>query len=407
MSRRNYGYYSYSRRRSFPWATILIALAVVAIVAGILVGFNYKRIKLMMKGYSWKEASIVLDMSDTNIDTLLKEDKIDNLVVWMEYTDDASYYDEYDQYAKLFPKMDEDKVVKAMDVFVDEVYDGLKDLGYKDSVIWELLETQSNSELKYLINHNLAYSDISDFVDYKYFKCSNVTAYKDAVAKYGNEAYAVNITNFPFIISEYEDDSHYTILDPDNITTLVKKGFYYDSDYVPDDLREVNIAKNPACQYPMLRDEAATALEEMTEAAKLEGYYIVLNSGYRSYSDQSAVYSEYEAKYGGQYAAEYVAAPGASEHQSGLGVDLTSQSVVDGTKITFGDTAEYQWVIQHCQEYGFIIRFEEAESNITGIAHEPWHLRYVGKDAAEACVENDWTYEEYCLYNSVLPEIDY
>ena len=101
-------------------------------------------------------------------------------------------------------------------------------------------------------------------------------------------------------------------------------------------------------------------------------------------------------KYGGQYAAEYVAIPGGSEHQTGLGIDVTAQSVVEGKKLVFGDTEEYDWVIKHCSDYGFIIRFEEGTDNITGIAHEPWHVRYVGKAVAKEIIKNKWTFEEYC-----------
>ncbi len=412
-----YNYYSsyssyspYNNRKKVRRKRIAIVILAIVLIIGVVVAFNFKRIRLMYKGYSWSEASIVLDMSDDNIDILLEEDKIENLTTWTEYNDDASYYDEYEKYYALFPDIDLDELVETMDEYVDEIADDLEDLGYTEKQIWSLLETQSNSELQFLIDNDLEYRDIEDYVDYKYFKCSNVLDYDKAVKEYGDVSYAVNIVNFPFIISsnvDEDDDTSYTILNPEDISVLVKKGFYYSTDYEPDDLREVNITKNPTCEYPLLRDEAATALEEMAADAEDAGYYLVLNSGYRSYEDQVAVYDEYEELYGGQYAAEYVATPAASEHQSGLGVDLTSQSVVDGEKITFGDTVEYGWVMENCYKYGFIIRFEEDEADITGIAHEPWHLRYVGVDAATECYENDWTYEEYCLYNSVLPEVDY
>ena len=141
-------------------------------------------------------------------------------------------------------------------------------------------------------------------------------------------------------------------------------------------------------------------------AAKKEGLELVVNSAYRSYETQVAIYNDFETRYGGQYASEYVAAPGASEHQTGLGLDLTSQSVVDGERITFGDTEEYRWVVENCYKYGFIIRFEDGTDGITGIAHEPWHLRYVGEDVAKEIVKNKWTFEEYCLYNNVMPKVE-
>ena len=143
----------------------------------------------------------------------------------------------------------------------------------------------------------------------------------------------------------------------------------------------------------------------MYKAAKQEGLELVVNSAYRSYQTQVETMADFVARYNTQYANEYVAQPGASEHQTGLGVDLTSQSVVEGKRITFGDTEEYRWVIKNCARFGFIIRFEDGTDGITGIAHEPWHLRYVGEDVAKEIQENGWTFEEYCLYNNVMPKV--
>ena len=83
---------------------------------------------------------------------------------------------------------------------------------------------------------------------------------------------------------------------------------------------------------------------------------------------------------------------------------MTAQSVVDKKRLVFSDTAEYQWVIAICQKYGFVIRFDEGKKDITGIAHEPWHLRYVGEDVARDMIEHDWSFEEYCLYRNVIPK---
>jgi D-alanyl-D-alanine carboxypeptidase len=142
----------------------------------------------------------------------------------------------------------------------------------------------------------------------------------------------------------------------------------------------------------------------MIKDAKKEGMYLLLNSGYRSYEEQEKIYQETEQKYGGAYAAEYVATPGASEHQTGLGIDMTSQSVVDKQRLVFGDTTEYKWVVENCAKYGFIVRFTEGTDGITGISHEPWHLRYVGKKVAKEIKDQNWTLEEYCLYKNVIPK---
>ena len=130
----------------------------------------------------------------------------------------------------------------------------------------------------------------------------------------------------------------------------------------------------------------------------------VKNGKIKSYEEQEKIYQETEQKYGGAYAAEYVATPGASEHQTGLGIDMTSQSVVDKQRLVFGDTTEYKWVVENCAKYGFIVRFTEGTDGITGISHEPWHLRYVGKKVAKEIKDQNWTLEEYCLYKNVIPK---
>ena len=142
----------------------------------------------------------------------------------------------------------------------------------------------------------------------------------------------------------------------------------------------------------------------MIKDAEKEDMHLLLNSGYRSYEEQTKIYDETQQKYGEVYAKEYVATPGASEHQTGLGIDMTSQSVVDKQRLVFGDTVEYKWVVKNCAKYGFIVRFTEGTDGITGISHEPWHLRYVGKDVAKEIMNNNWTLEEYCLYKNAIPK---
>ena len=179
---------------------------------------------------------------------------------------------------------------------------------------------------------------------------------------------------------------------------LVNKYYLLGSDYEPNDLVELDSKYvAPTCDHPQLRKVAANALVKMIKDAKKEGMHLLLNSGYRSYEEQEKIYQDTEQKYGGAYAAEYVATPGASEHQTGLGIDMTAQSVVDKQRLVFGDTVEYKWVVENCAKYGFIVRFTEGTDGITGISHEPWHLRYVGKDLAKKLYnDGDWiTLEEY------------
>lgn len=99
--------------------------------------------------------------------------------------------------------------------------------------------------------------------------------------------------------------------------------------------------------------------------------------------------------YDAAYAASLVSTPGSSEHQCGLSVDLTSQSVLDGTYGTFGESPDYDWVEENAYKYGFILRFTENTGDKTGATNEPWHFRYVGKEAAKEIHDKGWILEDY------------
>ena len=136
-------------------------------------------------------------------------------------------------------------------------------------------------------------------------------------------------------------------------------------------------------------EEAYTALQELQAAALLEDYQIPLLSGYRSYDYQVNLYQSYVEVDGTEAADRYSARPGYSEHQTGLCFDVGEISYA------YGETQEGQWLAQHCAEYGFIIRYPEGKEHITGYTYEPWHIRYVGKEAATFIMNENITLEEY------------
>ena len=93
-------------------------------------------------------------------------------------------------------------------------------------------------------------------------------------------------------------------------------------------------------------------------------------------------------------AARWEAPPGTSEHQTGLALDIVSAryQVLDSAQ---ANTAEQQWLMAHCWEYGFILRYPADKTEITGIGYEPWHYRYVGRETAAAVHESGLCLEEY------------
>lgn len=169
---------------------------------------------------------------------------------------------------------------------------------------------------------------------------------------------------------------------------------------VPEDF-EVKLKSIGGGQY--IDERAYDDFRAMIQAAKQEGVYIYVTSSYRSMDKQIRLHDrkiDYYASKGYSYeearelAAEVVAIPGTSEHQLGLALDLVSSEYrkLDEKQ---EKTKGFQWLKEHCDEYGFILRYPNGETEITGIIYEPWHFRYVGKEAAKEITEAELTLEEY------------
>lgn len=144
-------------------------------------------------------------------------------------------------------------------------------------------------------------------------------------------------------------------------------------------------------------------LTDMMQAAKADGIQLVVCSPYRDYNRQTVLFNrkiDYYMEKGHSYMESYklasmtVTVPGASEHQIGLALDIVS-TTYSWLEIDFGATAAGRWLKEHCDEYGFILRYPEGKEYITGIQYEPWHFRYVGKEAATQIMERDITLEEF------------
>lgn len=144
-------------------------------------------------------------------------------------------------------------------------------------------------------------------------------------------------------------------------------------------------------------------LTEMMKAAKADGINLMVCSPYRDYNRQTVLFNRKIDSYmekGHSYLEAYklasmtVTVPGASEHQIGLALDIISSSYYSLDE-GFGETKAGLWLKDHCDEYGFILRYPLGKEYITGIQYEPWHFRYVGKVAAENIMERDITLEEF------------
>jgi len=184
-----------------------------------------------------------------------------------------------------------------------------------------------------------------------------------------------------------------TVYESDMI--LVNKEYGLPKDYVPSDLTPVNVtfAQGVAESKKQMRADAARALEEMFSAALEDGIELLGISGYRSYYTQRNIYERRLQEAGEKHVSRYNAKPGHSEHQTGLAMDVGCPGYVDLTE-RFARTPAYRWLQKHAHEYGFIIRYTEYGEEETGYAFEPWHVRYVGDEAA-AIRESGMTLEKY------------
>lgn len=147
-------------------------------------------------------------------------------------------------------------------------------------------------------------------------------------------------------------------------------------------------------------------LQRMMDAARAEGLQPLICSSFRTWDKQEELFANKVQSYLNQgyaqteaeeKAAYWVARPGTSEHQAGLAVDIVdvNHQSLDEQQ----ETPVQQWLMEHCAEYGFILRYPADKSGLTGVGYEPWHYRYAGEAAAKEIMEQGICLEEYVNAN--------
>ena len=193
-----------------------------------------------------------------------------------------------------------------------------------------------------------------------------------------------------------------------SVPMLVNKTHTVDEFFTPADLvsvKEVIGTKLATVKYKKTMGvrTAVEALKEMLEAAKEDGLdkKWQISAGYRSWDQQVSMLNQkinsYKRKNKGwssskarRAALRSVAEPGASEHHLGLAFDINKKGSAN-----FAGTKHSEWLSEHCWEYGFIIRYQKENEEITGFIAEPWHIRYVGVEHAKYMRDHDLCLEEY------------
>ncbi len=151
-----------------------------------------------------------------------------------------------------------------------------------------------------------------------------------------------------------------------------------------------------------VHEEALASLKAMVKAAS--AYNLYVTSAYRSYDTQQSLYENKVQRVinatGMSYedalveAATVVARPGTSEHHTGLAIDFLHKDCRELEEY-WDQSPAFDWMVEHCAEYGFILRYPKEKQHITGVIYEPWHYRYVGERAAKEIMARGITLEEY------------
>ncbi len=165
------------------------------------------------------------------------------------------------------------------------------------------------------------------------------------------------------------------------------------ADFAPPEVVNVSDSQCP------VDSRIAEPLMQMAQDTVDQGLSVYLSSGYRSYSEQSANFQRVCANNGvtdGKDAnGNYITMPaGASEHQSGLCCDITDR-YYQTKNSSLENTEMFQYMSQHCEKFGFVLRFPKDKVDITGVMYEPFHFRYVGVEVATYMKENNLCLEEF------------
>lgn len=190
------------------------------------------------------------------------------------------------------------------------------------------------------------------------------------------------------------DKGERSIDDPESLWVVVNKlRPLQPADYEAADLVNVPVQQ---VNGSVLRREASEATVALFEAAGAEGLQLASQSAYRSYSTQVRVYNGWVDQLGQKAADLTSARPGHSEHQTGLAIDIAAVPANCSLDQCFGDTPHGRWLAQNAWRFGFVLRYPEGATPITGYEYEPWHFRYVGTDLAEEMHEQQIeTLEEF------------
>ena len=402
-------------------AFIIAAAVIIVIAAAVLIHTGSMQYKLKKAGYSADEIKRIESAFTKEEQQILAANKAQAGILEM-VSDDRFQQDKLEDYLKALSEGKEPYVLlddfdpwvislRATEGYRDEFLDnylrvypkeGLADASYVVSYInrsYDLIEIEGYNvqfagkyEARYLQDPSSSYEEIVRYVNlselYSGQNCfisSNLERY-DAYSKANPEL------ELPEVISRVNagiDRPFYTDIQPADMSqgylVLVNKYFTVEKDYKPE------LADLSGYGTGSLEKTAAEWFKKMVDAAREDGISLRSVSPFRTWETQNSLYTGYVSRAGQAAADTYSARPGHSEHETGLAVDINTASVA----AHFENTAEYEWLINNCYKFGFILRYPKGKDYLTGYIYEPWHYRYVGTDHAQEIMESGLTYEEW------------
>ena len=254
----------------------------------------------------------------------------------------------------------------------------------------------SETEQQKLIN-NEKDDKIISLLEQKYFLEKNLEDYQEYIRKNNEDDYAkvVSIVNVHANHKWYQLDLN--TQEDLGMLMNVNKFYTLSETYVPENLRniELSYAYGEEGENKLI-DYAYDKFLELWQAANEQGFYLMVTSSYRDYQGQKEIYDYRVSTQGERKADETAARPGHSEHQTGLVIDMTSKT--EPLADSFSNSEAYKWLKENAYKYGFIERYPEGKTYLTGYSPESWHWRYVGEEAAKLIHDEDITFDEYYAF---------
>ncbi len=354
---------------------VVLVIALLAIFSAWYVPKYIEDNNLKKLGYSSETIEIIKEKNLTN--------SILNHQYYSKYLEQSIQDNTLNKsYISLYAAITTDRTLTDTDFLL---YNRLMDKGYEEDQLQNLFNNLSFYELTPLLVFDYQWDENPYIED-----CQN---HRDT-----NSESSFTLSDSYYQLYKLQKE----ITDPTNLNTLVNSTYGLTSDYVPNNLTDVNTQY--AVTGVQLVSEVQQAFVDLSMSGMQEGHYFFATTGYNSYQVQESAYNSLLSRMSESEADQVGIRAGHSEHQLGLAVNVAATYE---TSVSFDQTQTYQWLLEHCNEYGFIQRYPASKTSITGVEGELDHFRYVGKELAEKITASSLTYDEYyALYLASWDEQD-